>query len=183
MKQCKKGFLVLAVLMLSLMLLPTVQASAASAPECEITLDSSSVIEGTPLYETDMIFTVTNISSTRLDGLVAYLSFADMGIDIIYDDEFGNAGESTVHLKNLEPGESTTVTIPLQMIFAGEFRITALVVDPDSGAIAASDAVSVSMTRPTAMNNTLVIIVAAIVPLICAGAAIALTVKKRKKAQ
>ncbi len=179
MKRCKKGLLVLAVLVFSLMLLPTVEASAASAPDCEVTLDSPSAIEGMPLYETDVVFTVTNKTDANLDHLVAYLSFVDIENDRIYDDEFGSAGETLVHLPSLAAGENTTITVPLQIAFAGQFRIAASVVNLDSGSVAVSDAVSVTMTRITAMHNSLVIAVAIVMPVICIAVAIYLTHRKK----
>ena len=52
--------------------------AASAASEYEVSLDSPAVIAGTPLYETDAVFTVTNTSSRDLTGLVAYLSYMDV---------------------------------------------------------------------------------------------------------
>lgn len=112
---------------------------------------------------------------------MAYLSYMDVVDGIIYDDEFGDKGEKTVRLDELKAGESVTVTIPLKIIFAGEFRITASVVDLNTGAVATSDAVTVTMTRITAMRNTLVICVAVVVPVVYAAVALVLTRRKSKK--
>lgn len=183
MKRWKKALLVLTALVFSFMHLSAIKVSAASFLDCEVTLKSPHTIEGMPLYETNVVFTVTNKTDSRLDNLLAYLSFADIQNGRIYDDEFGAAGETVIRLPGLAAKESTTITIPLQIAFAGHFLISASVVNPNSGSVAVSDAISVTMTRITAMNNSLVIMTAVIMPVICLTIAVCLTNRKKMSRQ
>lgn len=116
-------------------------------------------------------------------NLSCYLTIVDVGRKQMYPlDEFVEEAYQTREIASLAPGETAAVSIPVRVMYVGEFRFTASVINYETGAVKTSDALSVAMTAVTNLNKTLVMAVAAVVPVILPAIAIPLTGKRCKKA-
>lgn len=116
-------------------------------------------------------------------NLSCYLTIVDADRKQTYPvDEFGEAACQTREIASLAPGETAAVSIPVRVMYVGEFRFTASVINYETGAVITSGALSAAMTAVSNLNKTLVMAVAAVVPVILPAIAIPLTRKRGKKA-
>lgn len=181
----KKIILVFAVLLLMcIMTVPTLAAdvSTTNNNNLKVEIVSPSSIDSVPIYEDMIKIKITNEGNTTYNKLSCYLTIVDKGRNQTYPvDEFGEDAYQTREINSLAPGESTTVLIPVRIMYVGQFRFTASVINYETGSVTTSDALSVTMTATSNLNKTLVMVVASIVPVILLGIAVLLTKKRGKK--
>lgn len=158
-------------------------APAAGGSDLKVEIASPSAIDSVPIHEDAIEIKVSNEGNEAYDRLACYLTIVDVGRRQTYPvDEFGEEAYQTREIASLAPGETATVLIPVRVMYVGEFRFTASVIDYETGAVITSDALPVTMAAVSNLNKALVMAVAAIVPVILLGIAIVLTKKRGRKA-
>ena len=170
-----------ALLLACLTALPGV-ASAAPAQDVSVEITSPAKISDVPVHSDNIEIRVTNNGRETYQNLSCYLTVVDRGRGQTYPaDEFGENAYQTRTIDSLAPGESANVTIPVRILYVGSFRFTASVIDYATNRIFTGDAIDVAMTAASSLNKSLVMTVAALVPLALAAAAFFLTRGRTKK--
>lgn len=155
--------LVAALFILCLSAAPAMAASKPSDIQVEITSPTS--IDSVPIHNDTVEVSVTNNGKTTYRNLSCYLNIVDVGRGQTYPvDEFGENAYQTRTIASLAPGESTVISIPVRIMYVGNFRFTASVIDYGTGQNYTGNALSVVMTETSHLNKNLVIIVAVAVP-------------------
>jgi len=145
-------------------------AEAPSAPEISVAITNPSAIEGKPVYNTDIQIAVKNLTDHEIKGLVCYLMIVDVGREQTYPvDEFGPQAYQTRAIESLPAHSEYTVTIPVKITYVGLFKFSASVMNMEKNYIVTADPLTVHMIATSKLNKTLVIAVAAVVPLAAAG--------------
>lgn len=181
-----KRIITLAVTVL-MMLSLTIPAFAAetqsvSSPEVSVTVTSPKSIDSVPIFEDNIVIYVKNLTDRTLSDLACFLMIVDKGRGETYPvDEFGENAYQTRSIDSLAPGEETTVTIPVRVMYVGDFRFTASVIDYTNNSVITGDAIDVKMTATSKLDKTLVMVVSAVVPVALAIGAFLLTKGKKKK--
>lgn len=172
-----------AILILSLTAVPAFAAgnTANSQPDIQVEIVSPTSIETTPIYDDTIEIAVTNNGDTAVQNLSCYLTIVDVGRSQTYPvDEFGEEAYQTRSISSLAPGESATISIPVHIMYVGDFRFTASVLCAATGQIFSGTALNVLMTSTSSLNKSLVMIVAIIVPILLAIAAFLLVRRKNR---
>ena len=179
----KKLITVFAVLLvLCLNELPALAVEAPAAQDVSVAITSPVSISDVPIHNDNIEITVTNNGTTTYKDLSCYLTIVDVGRSQTYPtDEFGENAYQTRTIASLAPGKSANVTIPVRILYVGSFRFTASVIDYATNRIFTGDAIDVAMTAASSLNKSLVMTVAALVPLALAAAAFFLTRGRTKK--
>jgi uncharacterized membrane protein len=176
MKKIISAFTVLLILCFSA--IPAF-AAAPAPQDIQVEITSPSAIDDIPIHEDTIEITVTNNGQTTYQNLSCYLTVIDAGRSQTYPvDEFGENAYQTRTIDSLAPGESTNLSIPVRIMYVGDFRFTASVLDDATGQVFTGSALHVRMTSTSSMNKNLVMTVAVIVPLLLAAAAFWMTRRK-----
>ena len=173
----------LTVLMLLALAAPSFAAGAQAdaSPEVSVTIVSPKSIDSVPIYEDNIVICVKNLTDRTLTNLDCFLMIVDKGRGETYPvDEFGENAYQTRSIDSLAPGVETTITIPVRVMYVGDFRFTASVIDYNNNSIITGDAIDVLMTATSKLNKTLVMTVSAVVPLVLAIGVFLLTKGKKK---
>lgn len=172
------------VCVISLSAIPTMAAPAQQNLSNNITVEitSPSDIASVPIHNDTVDITVTNHSNTEYKDLACYLTVIDVDRAQTYPvDEFGENAYQTRTISSLAPGKSTVVSIPVRIMYVGNFRFTASVASYDTNQIATGKAISVKMTALSNLNKSLVMVVAACVPVVLLGVTLLLQKKRGHK--
>lgn len=158
------------------------EAAVPSTQNVGVEIVSPSEISSKPIYEGDIEIKVVNNGAKALDNLACYLTIVDVERKQTYPvDEFGENAHQTRSL-TLKPGEAATVKIPVRILYVGNFRFTASVIDFASGRVYGGDALDVQILTDSKMNKTLVMVTAGIVPVaVIAVTAVIGNKRKNKK--
>ncbi|MDD4431950.1 MAG: hypothetical protein PHF61_11175 [Bacteroidales bacterium] len=153
----------------------------ASASGLQVEITSPSSIDSVPIHDDTIEITVTNHSDTTYRNLDCFLMILDVGRSQTYPvDEFVENAYQTRSISELAPGEQTVISIPVHIMYVGNFRFTASVINYDTNEVITGNALNVTMTATSNLNKTLVMIVASCVPVVLAAVAFALTRKRRR---
>ncbi len=137
-------------------------------------------ISANPVHHDNIVIRVTNNSDKAYSDLHCFLTVLDVGrTQTLPVDEFGADAFQSRIIESLEPGQSTDITIPVRIMYVGDFRFTATVADCESNQLYTCPAISVDMLAVSTMNKPLVIGAAAGVPVLLAAAAFFLTRSRR----
>lgn len=170
----KRLFCVIAALML--VFASAAPAIAAPADDIGVEIVSPSSISANPVHYDNVVIRVTNNGSSVANDLRCFLTVLDVGREqTLPVDEFGADAYQSRTIASLDPGQSTEISIPVRIMYVGDFRFTATVADCSSNALYTGSAINVNMLALSSMNKTLVIIAAACVPLVLAAAAFVMT--------
>lgn len=151
-------------------------AFADNADPVSVEIISPKSISANPVHHDNIIIRVTNNSDKTLSGLHCYLTVLDVGrTQTLPVDEFGSDAFQSRIIESLEPGQSVDVTIPVRIMYVGDFRFTATVADCESNQLYTCPAINVNMLAVSTMNTHLVIGAAAGVPILLAVVAFILT--------
>lgn len=179
MKKLLTIFAVLLVLCLNA--LPALAVEAPATQDISVAITSPVNISDVPIHNDDIEITVTNNGKTTYRDLSCYLTIVDAGRSQTYPvDEFGENAYQTRMIASLAPGEQTVVTIPVRVMYVGQFRFTASVMDYATNQVYTGAALNVMMTATSNLNKNLVMLVAAIMPVVLAAAAFLLSKGKTK---
>lgn len=178
----KKLITVFAVLLvLCLNALPALAVEAPASQDISVAITSPVSISDVPIHNDNIEITVTNNGTTTYKDLSCYLTIVDVGRGQTYPtDEFGENAYQTRKITSLAPGEQTVVVIPVRVMYVGQFRFTASVMDYATNQVYTGNALNVTMTATSNLNKSLVMLVAAIVPIVLAAAAFLLSKGKTK---
>lgn len=170
-----KKFLCLTAVLI-LLLACAFPAFADNADPVSVEIISPESISANPVHHDNIIIRVTNNSDKTLSGLHCYLTVLDVGrTQTLPVDEFGSDAFQSRIIESLEPGQSTDITIPVRIMYIGDFRFTATVADCESNQLYTCPAINVNMLAVSTMNKPLVIGAAAGVPILLAVVAFILT--------
>ncbi len=153
---------------------------ADSAEPISVEIISPESISANPVHHDNIVIRVTNNSGKTYSDLHCFLTVLDVGrTQTLPVDEFGADAFQSRIIESLEPGQSTDITIPVRIMYVGDFRFTATVADCESNQLYTCPAISVDMLAVSTMNKPLVIGAAAGVPVLLAAAAFFLTRSRR----
>ncbi len=153
---------------------------ADSAEPISVEIISPESISANPVHHDNIVIRVTNNSGKTYSDLHCFLTVLDVGrTQTLPVDEFGADAFQSRIIESLEPGQSTDITIPVRIMYVGDFRFTATVADCESNRLYTCPAISVDMLAVSTMNKPLVIGAAAGVPVLLAAAAFFLTRSRR----
>ncbi len=153
---------------------------ADSAEPISVEIISPESISANPVHHDNIVIRVTNNSDKAYSNLHCFLTVLDVGrTQTLPVDEFGADAFQSRIIESLEPGQSTGITIPVRIMYVGDFRFTATVADCESNQLYTCPAISVDMLAVSTMNKPLVIGAAAGVPVLLAAAAFFLTRSRR----
>ncbi len=153
---------------------------ADSAEPISVEIISPESISANPVRHDNIVIRVTNNSGKTYSDLHCFLTVLDVGrTQTLPVDEFGADAFQSRIIESLEPGQSTDITIPVRIMYVGDFRFTATVADCESNQLYTCPAISVDMLAVSTMNKPLVIGAAAGVPVLLAAAAFFLTRSRR----
>lgn len=170
-----KKFLCLtaALILLAVCALPVL---ADSAEPISVEIVSPVGISASPVHHDNIVIRVTNNSDKAYSDLHCFLTVLDVGrTQTLPVDEFGSDAFRSRIIESLKPGQSVDITIPVRIMYVGDFRFTATVADCESNHLYTCPAISVSMLAVSTMNKPLVIGAAAGVPILLAVVAFILT--------
>ncbi len=153
---------------------------ADNAEPVSVEIISPESISASPIHYDDIVIRVTNNTAETMSGLRCFLTVLDVGrSQTLPVDEFGTDAFQSRTIDSLAAGESVDVTIPVRIMYVGDFRFTATVADCETNTLYTGPAISVDMTAVSSMNKTLVIAAAIGMPLVLAAAAFVLTRSRR----
>lgn len=156
-------------------------ALADTAEPVSVEIISPDGISASPVYYGDIVIRVTNNTSETINELRCFLTVLDVGREqTLPVDEFGADSYQSRTIQSLAAGQSVIITIPVRIMYVGDFRFTATVADCATNALYTGPAISVEMAAVSSMNKPLVIASAVGVPLCLAAAAFVLT-RNRKR--
>ncbi len=155
-------------------------AFADNADPVSVEIISPESISANPVHHDNIVIRVTNNNDKTYSDLHCFLTVLDVGrTQTLPVDEFGADAFQSRIIESLEPGQSTDITIPVRIMYVGDFRFTATVADCESNQLYTCPAISVDMLAVSTMNKPLVIGAAAGVPVLLAAAAFFLTRSRR----
>lgn len=161
---------------------PAFAANAGKAPDVQVEITAPAAIDSVPVHDDKLTIAVTNSGDTTLHHLGCYLTVVDVGRGQTYPaDEFGENAYQTRTIDALAPGEHTMVEIPVHILYVGQFRFTASVIDFETNQVFTGNALDVTMNAVSHLNKNLVMTVAGIVPVVLAASAVLLTQGKTKR--
>ena len=168
----KKLFgVIAAALVLCLCAAPAFASALATPEDIQVTITSPQSINSIPVHNDSIRITVANSGRKTYTDLACYLPIVDMGRGQTYPvDEFGENAYQTRTIKSLAPGQSASVAIPVRIMYTGNFHFLASVIDYQSNQTYNSQAINVTMTAASNLNKNLVMITAAILPILLAAA-------------
>lgn len=153
---------------------------ADSAEPISVEIISPESISANPVHHDNIVIRVTNNNDKAYSNLHCFLTVLDVGrTQTLPVDEFGADAFQSRIIESLEPGQSTDITIPVRIMYVGDFRFTATVADCESNQLYTCPAISVDMLAVSTMNKPLVIGAAAGVPVLLAAASFFLTRSRR----
>lgn len=167
-------------LLLALLVLGALPAFAAETPALRVEIVSPAAIEAAPVHNDTIVIRITNDSDRTFENLHCYLTVLDVGrTQTLPVDEFGSSAYYSQIIDRLAPGEHAEITIPVRILYVGNFRFTATVADVSSNELFTGPAITVHMQAVSSISHPLVIATAAAVPLLLAALAFVLT-RRRK---
>lgn len=167
-------------LLLALFVLGALPAFAAEAPALQVEIVSPATIDAVPVHNDTIVIRVTNNSDRTFENLHCYLTVLDVGrTQTLPVDEFGSSAYYSQIIDRLAPGAHTEITIPVRILYVGDFRFTATVADVNSNELFTGPAITVHMQAVSSISHPFVIATAAAVPLLLAVLAFVLT-RRRK---
>lgn len=153
-----------------------------AAETLKVEILSPEKIESVPIYEGDMEIAVTNLSDTTQSELNCFLTVVDEDrMQSFPMDEFEPDSYQTRKIASLQPGETATLTIPLRVMYVGNFQLVANVVDYASGSVYAAPSLRVCMISNTNLHRGLVIGVSAVMPVLLAAMTVMLGKKRGRR--
>ncbi len=168
-----------AVALAVLSLINPMQVQAEPAGGVSVQIVSPEGVSAQPIYNGNVEVLVSNSSNQTLTGADLFLSVVDAERKQSFPmDEFGENSYQSRTIDTLAPGEQTTISIPVRVMYVGDFRIVANLVDYATNASYVSNALSLNMTSDSHLNKNLVMTVAVITPVLLAAFA-AVMYKKR----
>lgn len=163
----KTALIVTVVLTLSGINIRNVWGKTSESIQVEIV--SPKVIEAAPIYEGNVEIVVTNKSDMEQNALNCFLSVVDEERKQSFPmDEFGADSYQSRTIDALKPGESVTISIPLRVMYVGNFQLIANVVDYSTNQVYAAASLPINMYSNTNLHKGLVIGVSAVMPVILA---------------
>lgn len=158
---------------------PEVEASTPNDIQVHITSPAS--IDSVPIYNDTIIINVTNTSEKNYYDLDCYLNIVDAKRKQTYPvDEFGENAYQTYAIPFLAKGESIEISIPVRIMYVGNFRFTASVIDYITGQVFTGNSISVLMAETSHLNKYFVIVTAILVPILLTAAVFLLKHGKKK---
>lgn len=174
----KKLVCLTAALLLLVFSAPPVLADNAEPIVVEIVSPES--ISANPVHHDNIVIRVTNNGGKAYSNLHCFLTVLDVGrTQTLPVDEFGSDAYQSRIIESLAPGQSVDITIPVRIMYVGDFLFTATVADCESNRLCTCPAISVDMLAVSTMNKPFVIGAAAGVPVLLAAAAFILTRGRR----
>lgn len=151
---------------------PVLGAEAPAVSDLQVQITSPAAINATPVHDDTITMAVTNTGTAARQNLFCYLTVVDMGRGQTYPvDEFGPDAYQTRTIASLAPGETATVAIPVHILYVGQYRFTASVLDAATSQVTTGPALTVLMTAVSHLDKGLVQTVAAAMPVLLAAAA------------
>lgn len=177
-----KKFLLFSILASLILGTVTVQAQEVQNDNAiKVEIVSPQMIESAPIYEGNVDIVVTNESNVQKNDLNCFLSIVDEDRKQSFPmDEFGTDSYQTRFIETLNPGESVTVTIPLRIMYVGNFKLIANVADYNMNYVYAANALPIHIFSNTSMHKGLVMGVAVLMPVALSGLAYMLNRKRGK---
>lgn len=174
--------LVTVIFLLMFNTMPVFAASNTTNQDLSIEITSPTSIENKPVCEENIEITVTNVSDHELKDIACYLTILDKGRGQTYPvDEFGLEAYQTREIASIAPGESVQLTIPVKIIYVGDFKFNVCAIEYGNDTVYASNTLPVHITENSTMNNSLVTVVACIVPILTFIGVILFTKKKHRE--
>lgn len=173
-----------ALLIMCALTVPALATEAAPTgnENLKVEIVSPTAIDSVPIHDDTIEICITNQGKAVCDKLACYLTVLDVGRSQTYPvDEFGEDAYQIREVTALAPRESATISIPVRVMYVGDFRFTASVINYDTGMVTTSHALPVTMTATSHLNKTLVMSLAAIVPVVLLATTLLLTKKRGKK--
>lgn len=178
----KKMLLVIASVFLALHSINVQASEKVSDDEIKVEIVSPETIESTPIYEGNIEVAVTNMSDTERSNLNCYLSVVDEDRKQSFPmDEFGEDSYQTRTISSLKAGETVTLSIPVRVMYVGNFQLVANVIDYATNQVYVADSLKMTMISNSNLHKNLVIIVSVIVPVMLAGVSYILNRKRGKR--
>ncbi len=174
----KKILFLITALAVAFQVVQPINVNAAAREDIRVEILSEAV-NAKPVYNGEVDIKVKNNTQKTIERASLYLSVVDLKRKQSFPmDEFGENSYQTREIGNLKPGQEEIVTIPIRVMYVGDFKILANVVSQDSDVSYVSNAMPVVMTSDSHLNKNLVTTVSVITPIALAGVA-ALLYKKR----
>lgn len=182
-KRRKRWLAMLTLLLVAVMGTPNVQAAESMPKDAlQIEIISPDAVKAKPVYNGEVKIKVTNQSDVTVDNTDLFLSVVDAERGQSFPmDEFGENSYQTRTIPPLAAGESTDLTIPIRVMYVGDFRIVANIVDYKSNMTYVSNALPIHMTSDSHLNKSLVIGVAVVTPIVLFVIAAMLYKKRGRK--
>jgi hypothetical protein len=147
--------ILLSLIMGIIIILPTT-VFALGDSDITVKIISPTRIESTPAHDDIIKISVKNNTTNEIKNLGCYLTIVDVGRSQTYPvDEFGEEAYQTRNI-SLMPGEKTEVSIPVKILYIGNFKFTASVINFDTNYIYSAEALNVVMKSNSNMNKQLV---------------------------
>ncbi|MGB4407098.1 MAG: hypothetical protein WBI82_09605 [Sphaerochaeta sp.] len=157
--------------------------AGSSSPDYSVSITSPSLIDGKPVYSTDIVVSVKNLTDHPLGNLVAYLMILDVDRKQTYPvDEFGPQAYQSRSIDSLQPGATSAVTIPVKILYVGNFRFSVSVMDLENNQSISAQAIPVHMITDSKLNKPLIIWVSTIIPILVILTALILGSRRKRKA-
>lgn len=158
--------------------------SAQVKPYTEISVEitSPTYIESKPKHDANIEIKVKNLTDKEITGLDCYLIVVDMGKKMSLNvDEFGSNAYQTRRIESLAPNSECIVSIPISIIYVGNFKLTASVMNAEKNYVITSDPLTAEMIATSKLNKPVVVTIAIIMPIILGIGALLLTKRKSRK--
>lgn len=157
-------------------------AAGGTGQSIQVEIVSPTTIETTPIYEGNAEIIVTNQSDVEQSNLNCFLSVVDEDRKQSFPmDEFGADSYQTRTIDTLKPGESVTVSIPLRIMYVGNFQLIANVADYSTNQVYAAASLPIKMLSNTSLHKGLVIGVSVAMPLMLTVMAFGLGRKRGRR--
>lgn len=149
--------------------------------DIKVEIISPDSIESNPIYDGTVDIEVTNNGTTDREDLSVFLTVVDEDRNQSFPmDEFGLDSFQTRRI-SLKQGESQVVSIPIRVMYVGNFQFVANVCDYKTGEVFAGNSLPAKMISNTNLHKDLVRMVAVAMPIILVAVALMLTRKRGRK--
>ena len=150
--------------------------------QIQVEIISPDRIESTPIYTGNIEITVKNMSDTVYENLNCFLSVVDEDRKQSFPmDEFGADSYQVKPVGTLNPGGIQVVSIPVRIMYVGNFHLIANIIDYETHQVYAADSLATTMISNTNLHKNLVIAVSVMMPVILTGATMVLARKRGKR--
>lgn len=156
--------------------------TSSNLQDINVMITSPENIESRPVFEGNIQFTVTNNTDHELTNIACFLMILDKGRGQTYPvDEFGQDAYQTREIAAIEARETQTFTIPVKITYVGDFKFNIIAIHYGNDDVYTSNTLSVHMIENSSMNKTVVMIVAALVPILTLFVSVIVVKGKKKK--